>query len=111
MIDMETEPIQLGATPEVKFGTPLASFTGPAGVIIAARRTLPGLSDMLSMNELNNRYIATLSQVRIGRGGESAVIEDLETGIPGTHLLIGPEINGMTDQEIVVQYNGILRAI
>ncbi len=63
------------------------------------------------MSKLSKRYIASLSQVRISRKVDYAVIEYLEPGIPGTNLMIGPEISCMTDQEILDQYNGILEAI
>ena len=56
------------------------------------------------------RYIARLEEVTITREGDYAVIEYKEEGIPSTHLQIGPEIAGMSDEEIVDLYNECLRA-
>ncbi|MFO1500634.1 MAG: hypothetical protein U1G07_20000 [Verrucomicrobiota bacterium] len=47
------------------------------------------------------RYIARLDEVTIRREGEYAVIDYKEEGIPGTHLKIGPELAGMSDEEIL----------
>jgi hypothetical protein len=56
------------------------------------------------------RYIVRLDEVTIRREGEYAVIDYKEEGIPGTHLKIGPELAGMSDEEIVELYNDGLRA-
>ena len=55
-------------------------------------------------------YIATLDQVKICRQGENAVIEYIEPNVRTTHLRIGPEIQAMTDQEILERHNQVLRA-
>ena len=55
------------------------------------------------------RHIARLEEVTITRKGDYAVIEYKEEGIPSTHLQIGPEISGMSDEEIVELYNECLR--
>jgi hypothetical protein len=55
-------------------------------------------------------YIATLDQVRISRQGENAVIEYIEPNVRTTHLTIGPEVQAMTDQEILERHNQVLRA-
>lgn len=56
------------------------------------------------------RYIARMDEVTITRRGDSADIEYLEPGVPGTTLTIGPEISTMTDEEILELYNDSLRA-
>lgn len=56
------------------------------------------------------RYIATLDDVTIRRDGDSAVIAYHEPDIATTHLTIGPEIEGMTLEEIVEIHNDCLRA-
>ncbi len=56
------------------------------------------------------RYIARLDEVAIAREGETAIIQYLEEGLPGTHLKIGPELAQVTDAEILVLYNESLRA-
>lgn len=55
-------------------------------------------------------YIATLDQVRISRQGESGIIEYNEPNIFTTHLIIGPQVNMMSDQEILDKHNQILQA-
>lgn len=53
-------------------------------------------------------YIATLDQVRISRQGESGVIEYREPNVSSVQLKIGPQIQGMSDQEILDAHNQIL---
>jgi hypothetical protein len=56
-------------------------------------------------------YVATLDEVRITReGDEVAIIEYLEPGISVTNFRIGPEIQGMTDQEVLDLFNDSIRA-
>lgn len=57
-----------------------------------------------------DRYIARLDEVSITREGESAVIQYKETGVLTTHLQIGPEIQGMSDEAILELFNDTLRA-
>jgi hypothetical protein len=47
------------------------------------------------------RYIARLDEVKITREGDYAIIEYKEQGVPSTRLQIGPEIAGLSDEEIV----------
>jgi hypothetical protein len=54
--------------------------------------------------------IARLDEVLITRGLEEAVIEYLEPNIATTHLTIGPEVQQMSDQEILDLFNDTLRA-
>ena len=54
-------------------------------------------------------YIATLDQVIISRDGEYGIIEYVEINVSPTHLKIGPEIQGMTDKEILDCHNRILQ--
>ena len=56
------------------------------------------------------RYIARLEEVTITREGAYAFIEYKEEGVPSTRFEIGPEIAGMSDEEIVELYNECLRA-
>jgi len=56
------------------------------------------------------RYIARLDEVTITREGDSAVIRYKEEGILTTHLKIGPEIAGMSDEAILELFNDTLRA-
>jgi hypothetical protein len=56
------------------------------------------------------RYIARLAEVSITREGDSAVIEYPEAEVPVTHLKIGPEIAGMSDEAILELFNDTLRA-
>jgi len=56
------------------------------------------------------RYIARLDEVTITRDGEDAVIQYQEAGIPTTHLKIGPEMAGMSDEAILELFNDTLRA-
>ncbi|MBL7062397.1 MAG: hypothetical protein ISS54_06655 [Dehalococcoidia bacterium] len=53
-------------------------------------------------------YVATLDQVRITREGEYGVIEYLEPNVSGVHLKLGPEVQVMTDKEILDCHNRIL---
>ena len=55
-------------------------------------------------------YIARLDEVTITRDGYSAVIRYKEEGILTTHLKIGPEIAGMSDEAILELFNDTLRA-
>ena len=55
-------------------------------------------------------YIARLDEVSITREGDSAVIQYKEAGILTTHLKIGPEIAGMSDEVILELFNNTLRA-
>jgi hypothetical protein len=55
------------------------------------------------------RYIARPDEVTVTRDGDSALIQYVEKGIPGTNLTIGPRIHQMTDEEIVEMHNECLR--
>ena len=56
------------------------------------------------------RYIARLDEVKITREGDYDFIAYKEEGVPATRLQIGPEIAGMSDEEIVELHNERLRA-
>jgi hypothetical protein len=56
------------------------------------------------------QYIARLDEVIITREGDCAVIQYKEEGILTTHLKIGPEITGMSDEAILGLFNDTLRA-
>lgn len=53
---------------------------------------------------------AVLDQVRITRDGRDAVIEYADDKISDTRLTIGPQIEKMTDKEIVDIFNGVMAA-
>ncbi len=54
--------------------------------------------------------IARLDQVRISRDGEDAVIQFHDDSIATTHLKIGPQVQQMTDEEILLVYNQVIAA-
>jgi len=54
--------------------------------------------------------IARLDQVSISREGNDAVIEFRDPAIATTHLTIGPEVGGMTDEEILLLFNQVIAA-
>jgi len=54
--------------------------------------------------------IARLDQVRISREGEDAIIEFLDPAIPTTHLRIGPDVQEMTDEDILLLFNQVIAA-
>jgi hypothetical protein len=54
--------------------------------------------------------VARLDEVRITRGPEDAVIEYVEPDISTTRFTVGPEIQQMSDQEILDLFNESLRA-
>ena len=56
------------------------------------------------------RYIVRLDEVIITREGDCAVIQYQEEGILTTHLKIGPQIAGMTNEAILELFNDTLRA-
>ena len=62
------------------------------------------------MPRLKRPRVARLQEVRITKEKESAKIEFLEPGIDTTHLTIGPGVSRMSDQEILVLFNGIIQA-
>ena len=49
--------------------------------------------------------IARLDQVRVSRDGEDAVIEFRDSVTATTHLRIGPQVQQMTDEEILLVFN------
>jgi hypothetical protein len=54
--------------------------------------------------------VAALEEVRITRDAEQAVIEFVEPGISATNFRIGPEIEGMSDAEVLDLFNESIRA-
>jgi hypothetical protein len=54
-------------------------------------------------------YIATLDQVKISRHGEESIIEYREPNVSTTYLNLGPEVQSMTNQEILDAHNQVLR--
>lgn len=54
--------------------------------------------------------VAILDEVSITRQGEAAVIVFKDKSIAGVNLRIGPELTGMSDQEVLDVHNDIVRA-
>jgi hypothetical protein len=54
--------------------------------------------------------IARLDQVRISRDGEDAIIEFRDPTISTTHLRIGPRVQQMSDEEILLVFNQTIAA-
>ncbi len=54
--------------------------------------------------------VARLDQVRISRDGEDAIIEHRDPGFATVHLRIGPEVNQMTNEEILLAFNQTIAA-
>ncbi len=54
--------------------------------------------------------IARLDQVTISRDGEDAIIEFRDPAIATTHLRIGPQVQQMTDEEILLAFNRTITA-
>jgi len=59
---------------------------------------------------LKRPHPASLDEVRISRLGEDALIEYVEPGFWTTHLRLGPEVQHMTDQEILARHNAVIEA-
>src|SRR5438128_7568087 len=59
---------------------------------------------------LKRPYAASLDQVRISRENDEAIIEYADPGISTTHLRLGPEVQTMTDQEILERFNEYIAA-
>lgn len=57
---------------------------------------------------LKRPYVASLGDVRIDRHGDEAVIEYVEPDVWTTHLKLGPEVQQMTDQEILDRFNKLI---
>ncbi len=57
-----------------------------------------------------NPYVARMDQVRIARHGEAARITYVEPGGPQVHLTIGPRIADMSDEDILIAHNAVIRA-
>lgn len=59
---------------------------------------------------MKKRFIATLDQVKISREGICASIEYHDPQVGATSLQIGPEVQSMTDAQILDCHNECLRA-
>lgn len=55
-------------------------------------------------------HVASLDEVKISRHGQEAVIEYTDERIWTTHLKLGPEVQSMTDQQILDRWNDLVRA-
>lgn len=54
--------------------------------------------------------VATLDEVSISRAGDDAVIEYKDPQVATTYFRIGPSLCGMSDQQVLDEFNAILRA-
>jgi hypothetical protein len=54
--------------------------------------------------------IARPDQVRISREGEDAIIEFLDPEVATTHLRIGPQVQDMTDEDVLLVFNQVIAA-
>jgi hypothetical protein len=54
--------------------------------------------------------VASLDEVEITREGDDAVIEYKDRDIATTYFHVGPSLCGMTDQEILDEFNAVLQA-
>ena len=59
---------------------------------------------------LRKPCVARIKEVRITRQGETALILFKNKTIAGVNLHIGPELKGMSDQEVLDVHNDIIRA-
>jgi len=55
-------------------------------------------------------YVASLDQVRISREKDNAIIEYADSTISTTHFRLGPEVDTMTDREILERFNEYIAA-
>ena len=55
-------------------------------------------------------HVATLDEVRISRDGDDAIIEFVDSTVATTHLTLGPQVQEMTDQEILDRFNAVILA-
>jgi hypothetical protein len=54
--------------------------------------------------------IATLDEVRISRDSEDAIIEFVDSTVATMHLRLGPDVQQMTDDEILENFNFVILA-
>src|SRR5438874_13464684 len=54
-------------------------------------------------------HVASLDEVRITRNGDAAVIGYAAPSVGATHFRLGPEVQNMSDQEILDQWNDCVR--
>jgi hypothetical protein len=59
---------------------------------------------------LKRPHVASLDEVVIRRDAGGAIIEYKEPGFYVTHLGLGPEVNQLTDREILDRFNESIRA-
>ena len=56
-------------------------------------------------------HVATLEEVTITRHGDGAIIEYADRRIGTTHFRLGPEVQQMTDREILDRWNACVRGM
>ncbi|MGD0076947.1 MAG: hypothetical protein ABSD31_21875 [Candidatus Binataceae bacterium] len=59
--------------------------------------------------QIKRPHVATLDEVRITRKNDAAVIEYGDSRISTTHLKLGPEVQWMSDQQILDCFNDCIR--
>ncbi len=55
-------------------------------------------------------HVATLSDVRISRQGDYAIIDYRDQNVSTVHLDIGPQVKSISDEDILEMHNSVLRA-
>jgi hypothetical protein len=55
-------------------------------------------------------YLASLDEVTITRDGEVAIVKYREENVATTHFTVGPNIHGMSDQDILDLHNDSIKA-
>lgn len=55
-------------------------------------------------------HVATLHEVQITRENDTAIVHFLNPEVATTHLRIGPEVQNLTDEEILAQFNACIMA-
>ena len=60
---------------------------------------------------LKRPHVATLDEVTITRNGDEAIIEYADQRIGTTHFRLGPELQQMTDGDILDRWNACVRGM
>lgn len=56
-------------------------------------------------------HVATLDEVLISRDGDDAIIEFVDSTVATMHLKLGPDVQQMTDVEILDNFNAVVIAM
>jgi len=86
----------------------LSNYQAEATLRALASEVVPDL--YLDYIPRKKPFVASLDQVQITRDGEDAFIEYADPDVGGTRLVIGPELEGLSNQDVLDMHNEILRA-